>query len=87
MAIHEFIRDRICTWQPELLVIKTPRSPFALSSIARQSKRERFPGTVLVLGVVAAATVIVVVVVVSANNVRGGGDTRGQLYRRFRRNT
>lgn len=28
VAIHEFIRDRICTWQPELLVIKTQRSPF-----------------------------------------------------------
>lgn len=31
VTIHEFIRDRICTWQPELLVIKTRRSPFALS--------------------------------------------------------
>lgn len=29
VAIHEFIRDRICTWQPELLVIKMCRSPFA----------------------------------------------------------
>lgn len=43
VAIHEFIRDRICTWQPELLVIKTRRSPFAPSSLPYppRSPRER----------------------------------------------
>lgn len=47
LAIHEFIRGRICTWQPELLVIKTRRSPFAPSSPippGEQSKSKRFSG-------------------------------------------
>lgn len=70
-------------WQPELLVIKTPRSPFALSSIAqaRRKRKRDSPETILVL------VLVLLVVVDEADNVRGGGDTRGQLYRRFRRNT
>jgi hypothetical protein len=41
VAIHEFIRDRICTWQPELLVIKMRRSPFAPSSPTSFSREKR----------------------------------------------
>lgn len=44
VAIHEFIRDRICTWQPELLVIKTRHSPRVLRLPRERGKSKRFSG-------------------------------------------
>jgi len=42
VAIHEFIRDRICTWQPELLVIKMRRSPFVPTPPRAKQEQEVF---------------------------------------------
>lgn len=61
VAIHEFIRGRICTWQPELLVIKTRRSPFAPSSPTPSESEAKARGFQVVVAV--------------TDNVRGGGDT------------